>query len=535
MSVFNDILRLKVVGDRKLQRLIDSAVTERVQLLMERFPVFEETGDPASLGLRFSTGTSTAFKDKLKETEQLKSFLTEKRSPIRVKVAGLRTMKSPYKYKRIDDFFLKESYFSRSVIRQIETMLRNGHSFVSEDAAMASEVRKEINRIEKDSGVGLNQMLYRWVKDLQTYGIFVGEKVRQRKRDPNGEGDKRKTQIVRLRPILPHDMVVYVDEYSRIVSVVEAYHWGSSVRKLWATRGKLKTIPGIPAGDLIISPIYDAGDLVFPSPPCFQALDDILTLRSLEETVELLCFQFGSPLLHTQVGTKEEPAYDGEVTEVNNKLVAMAPNGMVATDHRVSIVPVNLQTGVANLMPYIEHFKVRVLVGSGSSPISVGEGDSSNRSTAESIDDALSDHCTYLADVICNIFNQNIIPDVLLSKGMNESELYDNNGELKVQLEFNETRLEKQISRENAIINKWNSSLITLPEARKMLKHPPLTADQEKDLHINKIQIPLKMAGGGIGDEGNGAANYTKTQLQPKNQHKVKAGPGSKLNQLGDQ
>ena len=529
MKLLDNIKSLRVIGDVKLQRMISEAVTERTEMILSTGDsIYKEGKDLDDMITRMASGSLK--NKKLKKTEKLKSYLKERRNVPRVNMAGISTVRTPFRYKRVDEFYLKESYFSRSIVRQIETMLRNGYGIVSEDAKLAQIVRRDISYMERESNIPLPQTMYRWVKDLQSYGIVVAEKVRKRKKNPDDPSDKRRSRIVRLRPILPHNMAVYVDEYSRVVSVVEAHQWPSAGFRRMRQTAQSK-IPGILAQDLAMAYMYDAGGDIFPEPPCFQMLDDILTLRSLEETVELLCFQFGSPLLHSKVGTKDEPSTRDEVDQVNATLIAMAPNGMLTTDHRVEINAVNLQRGIANLMPYIEHFKIRVLVGSGSSPISVGEANTANRNTAESIDDALADHCTYLSEIINNIFNNNLIPDILLTNGVDESEIYDSNGELTVKMEFSEMRLEKQIARENSIINKWNNSLITLAEARRALQELPLTKTQEKELHVNKVQIPLKKAGpAAIGQSSSGAANSTKAKTQPSNQYGVKAGPGSRKN-----
>jgi hypothetical protein len=529
MKVLDSIRSLRVIGDRKLQKMIGEAVKERTDMIMEQgSAVYSEGKELDDLVSRMASGSLK--NKKLRKTEALKTYLKERRNVPRVNMAGISTVRTPFRYKRVDEFYLKESYFSRSIVRQIETMLRNGYGIVSEDAKLAKIVRKDLSYMERESNIPLSQTMYRWVKDLQSYGVVVTEKVRKRKRNPEDPLDKRKSRIVRLRPILPHNMAVYVDEYSKVVSVVEAHQWTSSAFRRLKKASQSK-IPGIPAQDLAMAYMYDAGGDIFPEPPCFQMLDDILTLRSLEETVELLCFQFGSPLLHSKVGTEKEPSTREEVDQVNATLIAMAPNGMLTTDHRVEINAVNLQRGIANLMPYIEHFKIRVLVGSGSSPISVGEANTANRNTAESIDDALADHCTYLSEIINNMFNNNIIPDILLTNDVNESEIYDGNGDLTVKMEFSEMRLEKQIAKENSIINKWNNSLITLAEARRALQEIPLTKTQEKELHVNKVQIPLKKAGpAAVGQSSSGAANSTKAKTQPSNQYGVKAGPGSRKN-----
>ena len=331
----------------------------------------------------------------------------------------------------------------------------------------------------------------------------------------------------------PHTANLYINSQGKIVSVWDGNpNFVSQAIQMLKLNLGAQVNQGILAEDIMICYMSDPGDDIFPEPPCFQMLDDVLTLRSIEETIELLCFQYGSPLLHAQVGNDEYLPTPTEIADVNNQLVNVAPNGMITTDHRVKIDVVNIQSGIANIVPFLDHFKNRVLMGSGSSPISVGEGNTANRNTAESIDDALADHCTYLSNAICDPINHNLLPDLLVRSETEweDADLFDDNGELNVKLEFNETRLEKQITKSNNIINLWEGNLIKFSEARRMLKKGPLADGDKGELYVNMVQIPLKEAGPEPAIPGGSVSNKTTSQNQPTNQHGTKAGPGSKKN-----
>lgn len=511
--------------NRKVGNLLERAVEENVVNLLPA--VLEESGthieqvlmeEPA--GQIFS---KKLYANKRSAVSELKKSLTELRRFNRISSSNTTIMRSPYRYDRIDVFYAKEAYFARAVTRQIETLLRNGYRFVSDNKKYLEIVNRKMNLIQMQSGKNLDQILSRMLMDLLKYSMFILEKQRGREADIKGS-DNRKEKLKGLRLIRPHNLMFYLNKEGRIVSVKEM----GSYFPLANQDTEIKSI------DLAIGQMYDPGYDIFPIPNCYQMMDDILTLRSIEETIELMSFQFGSPLLHAKVGERDakEPGPQ-EIREVHNNLVDMAPNGMITTAYWVNIDVLNIQKGVANLVPYLEYFKNRVLIGSGTSSVSVGEGDTANRATSESIDDALADRCRYLAGVISGVFNNNIIPDILLEEGVPKEELFDKQGQLQVKLEFNETSLEKQIALINNVINLYQANLLTLPEARKRLKEVPLAENEEKLLYVYKIQIPLALAGKADpgGESGSSSAgSKAKAANQPQNQHGTKAGPGSRKN-----
>lgn len=530
MKVLDSLRRTFRSNKNEVEILYDDAISEGIRSMSPQ--IFEESFNIKSKPVIVR---NELFGKQRPKSRRFTNYLKERRKTTRKSYSNITMVTSPYMYDRIDAFYEKESYFSRSLIRQTETMMRNGYSFSSDDTELLKTVRTEIARIQMDSGMPLDQFIFSAAMSMLKYGILIVQKVRERVKDKMAIDDDRRQRITKLRIIKPHKVMMYINDRGRLIGLYDGTP-NIIAQMLQKARPNSK-FQGIPAEDLMIAYMSDPSDNIFPEPPCFQVLDDILTLRSIEETIELLVFQFGSPLLHTQVGTDDYPASPDEVRGVNAELVEMAPNGMVTTDHRTTIEVVNLQKGVTNLVPYLEHFKYRVLVGSGSSPVSVGEADTANRNTAESIDDALADHCTYLANAICAPINYNFIPDLLVraKTTWSEKDLFDDLGELKVRLDFNEARLEKQIALHNDVINLWQGNMITLPRARRLLKEPPLTAEEEKDLFVNKVQIPLKEAAigsmfGGNLDTGTSVSKKTRVQNQPVNQHGKKAGPGSKKN-----
>ena len=522
-----DIIRGKSKSSEdRLEELYTNAIVTRTR---ETVKVFEETG--GATGSPMILSSASFIEATRHSTAEFTNYLTEKRVVTSSSYKNMTLMKSPYFYDRIDNFYSKESYFSRSIVRQIETMMRNGYDFISDDNQLLLMAKQELARVHMDSGVSTNQLIFSMTMHLLKYGMFIVHKVRESVKDDVAQDEKRRKRITKFRLINPHGVLFYVSQKGKVMGLQELKQtpFSTIFQKQFGTGAY-----GIPIEDLAIGYLYDSGDTIFPEPPCKPILDDIITLRSFEETIELLGFQFGSPLVHAMVGTDESPASQAEIAAVNDALRNVASNGMVTTDHRVKIEIKNLQQGAIDLIPYVEYFKNRVLIGSGSSPVSVGEGDSANRNTAESLDNALADRCTYLAGVVSDTFNYNILPDMIVkSESPYEyKDLFNEDGDIKIYMEFNEPTLEKKISRENSVINLWEGNLITLPQARKILKFPPILDGERNDLFVNIVSIPVKEAGGSaLGDgESSSASGRTRSANQPQNQHGVKAGPGTRKN-----
>jgi len=421
--------------------------------------------------------------------------------------SNLTIVTTPYDYEKIDKFHRVESYFSRSIGRQVETLLRNGYYIVSEEQVYGKAVREVITLYQTKTKHSFTNSLSRIASDLLKYGFFV--LVKEWKSVGNVK------QLSFLRPISPRDMMFVVDSSTyRIQYVYEQNYTGLLTPQKKSTEGM------IPVENCIIGFFTDAGKDVYPEPPCLQIIDDILTLRSLEESVEILSFQYSSPLLHAKVGTPEEPCRRGETAAVANAIAAMAPNGVITTDHRVSITSVTLQSAVSNLMPYIEHFKDRIFIGSGTSGVIVGEGDTANRATSESHDNSLADRCAYIGSIIESALTYQLICDILTNIGVSP---VDPVGDPLVTFEFNEMTLGRMIEKANNTLNLYHGNIVSHAEARKMIKRPPMTEEDRLDTYLNRVQIPLAKAKGSPTDW-----EINPTLNQPQNQYGKKSAPGSR-------
>jgi len=522
-----------ILSPEKFDTKVEKMVNERVINVLN---TIEITKDENTDNFVIKTGGLNKMKGKKGFTKlSVKDFTINQTKKV-VGSTNSITINPPYDYDRIDKFFQKEAYFARAISRQYETMLRNGYGYISDNPDLISVVRKQIINIEKNNGGKTNQLVAKIHMDLSKYGISIIHK--EYLTIDAGTPDKTK-KLNTLKTLHPANLTYYfhsktseflgVDVKSAIADN-ESLGRGMSNRlqRLIAKSKSSNKRPDIPSSDLVVLKVYQDDTNFFPEPPSMQILDDILTLRSIEETIELLVFQYGSPILHGQVGTDDDGARTGEVDLVRNEVENMSSNGFIVTDHRVKFTPINLLNNVGDFTSLLSYFKTRILIGSGSSGVSVGEGDTSNRSTANSIDDGLADHCMFYSGIIAFMFNYHVIPEILFA----EKQLIDptdDDGDLLVELIFNEVKLDKQIAMENSIINLFNSNLLPHNRAIKKLKQIPLKPEEESELYVNKVQIPLAEAGKAL-TPGSSSSSNPGASSQPSNQHGKKAGPGSSEN-----
>ena len=424
------------------------------------------------------------------------------------KIKDLSRLRSPYNYTEIDNYKNKESYLGRSIERQIEAMFRNGFDFVSSDQRALRIIKTNIKKMEILSDSTFETTLSTAAKYLALYGIAFIEKVRTLTKVGKFKDLNDNLAIAALEAHKPHNKIVKINKYNKLVEL----NLEADTQLTYFRENRVKELP---AKDIIVLRTTDPGYMFFPRPQVLHSLDDILSLRSLEETVELLTTQFSSPLLHIKKGSNEFPANPNDVNTLTSEINNMATNGFIVTDHLVEIEAVNLQTSIADLMSYIEHFKNRVLGGTGSSPISVGETASSNRNTAESIDNSMGDHCMNTLRVIQDTINTDLIPDILLENGYTLDQLFDEGGELIVTIQFKEVQVEKQLQSDNHYLQLFQGNGITFDELRRALRKPSLKPADMKNLFY------YLFPNGKEDTEG-------KQKNTPTNQHGTKSGPGSR-------
>jgi hypothetical protein len=254
------------------------------------------------------------------------------------------------------------------------------------------------------------------------------------------------------------------------------------------------------------------------TPWIVPVLDDIRSWRRIEEISELVASRHGFPLYHYAVGTETNPAevYDDGTSEVDSikATIENTPlDGCVVTPERHTIVVVGGNDSIMDLSPYLEYWEQRVISGLGLSGIDLGRGEMANKATAAQLSKSLADFCRDMQNVIAEFFDFYIF-DVLLEEGG-----YDTSEFNRVHLSFPVIDSEEMLTNEKHQQHMFQNHMVTRGEARQNMGYSPITPEMEKDMYMERIDIPLALIK--AVDESSGLGK------KPDNQMKVRSAASS--------
>ena len=218
---------------------------------------------------------------------------------------------------------------------------------------------------------------------------------------------------------------------------------------------------------------------LFGVPSIVPVIDDIRALRQIEENIEMLLYQNLFPLFQYKVGTETRPAglaEDGqkEVDIVRDELRNMPLEGGIVTPERHDIKAVGSEGRALRAEGYLDHFKKRVIAGLGVSSIDLGDGNTVNRGTANSLSRALIDTVKDIQDTLEAQWDQKIFSELLLESTFPGDVLGEEN---MVHLSFEEIDIANRMELEKHYIELFEANGLTFDEFRS-------------ELHLEPIQVP---------------------------------------------
>jgi len=261
-------------------------------------------------------------------------------------------------------------------------------------------------------------------------------------------------------------------------------------------------------------------------PPFWATLNDIDSLRRIEENIELLVYQYGHPILHAKVGDDKKPGSDPEVEDIRLKIENIEGNGFIATDNRVMLDMIGAENSTLRLEAYLEYFYRRVLTGLWLSEVMVGVGDTSNRSTSNTLDKLSQEKVMELQNIFSAAI-QPILIELLAETGAKMGWILK--PENIPSFKFHPVDLEGLIKKQSHILSMWQANMITNDEMRRETGKEPFSKNDLNNTYTYLHAIPLKKAG--KGEMETPSSNKAKqNKLTPKNQHGKKNGPSESQN-----
>ena len=417
-----------------------------------------------------------------------------------------------------------EVFIKQAIGRRVSLAFRAGYEIIGERQEDIDYIHRRMQTMEFVMTHGnqlvtfngfLRSMYHNW---LLVHNVFL-QKIRDTKGSGGAKKDGGKIPVAGYVFIPAHTIVPYL-KHGKID------HW----RRYFDTGQPFEEIQ---PDDLIHLVKDRKPGHIFAAPSTVGLRDDVFALRRLEENIELLFINHLFPLFHVAIGSDDIPCgiKDGhsEIDIVKYQIENMPKEGVFVTDNRTEVDVVGAQGESLDPKYFLAHYKSRVFAGLGVSGVDMGEGDTSNRSTSDTVSQNLKDSVKSDLDEFCELLRLAFFKEWFAEAPYSTSL---QRATAETTLQFHEIDLDSRIKEETHVTNLYNSSLITETEGRKRLKYQPMTAEQRKDthywLHIRDLALvtaKAKAKESGVATKASPTKKGTATKSQPTNQHGTNPGP----------
>lgn len=439
-----------------------------------------------------------------------------------------------------------EAYVMQAHVKKLALMFKEGYEIYGEDQQSCEYIKKRLSQIERASSSSIWSLLVSIGHDLIRYSNSYVVKVRKEfdaKGRPVSGGMARTTpEGKKLDPIAAYFRLspeTVEIKRNKSTGKVERYRqiMPDGSRKEW------------PATDVIHFVFNRKGHFDVGTPTIVPVLDDIRALRRIEQNVEILVHQHLFPLYHYVVGTEDAPAQvftdgESEVNQTRKELELLPAEGMLVTAERHEIRAIGAESHALKVEGYLEHFKRRIIAGMSMSAVDYGEGDTSNRATADNMSRLLIDNVKFYQQVLSDQIKTFMLDELLLESTFEGDKL---SLDRAVFHRFNEIDIDRKIKIETHAALMYQSNMISQTEARSRMNLNPCKETDEQEFHIEKVEKNLMKEQARLtpkpaaistatGSQGKTqkAKKATATKTRPSNQHGTKQGPEKRRSHITD-
>ena len=407
-----------------------------------------------------------------------------------------------------------DSYLFRAIQKKKNRFLIAGWDIVGQDAEIVNYIKRRIKEIEYVSKKPFEILLSETFTDMSRYSNSMWVKVRNKY---SSSGKVRKGDSGQdIEPvagyfILPFETLLFKTKRNGDIKKIQQKTLSGDYREFFPN-------------DVIHFYDNKKPGFAMGTPELVPVLDDIALLRRLEENVESLIESNLYPLFHYKIGSDAYPerySPDGikESDIVRSTIEYMPAGGVYISDHRHKIDAIGSEGRALRIEGYLDYFKKRVFAGLGVSSVDMGEGDTANRSTANTLSkSAIQD--VEAVQRLLKIFIEFFVFDELLLEGGYDP-IADEN---RVEIKFGVVDKEERAKTENQTVQLWLNNLITEPEARKRLGMSP-EVDISKSYFETYDRIKIEMQKNGFSDTRPGPENLSNNISMPENQHGKRLAP----------
>jgi len=383
---------------------------------------------------------------------------------------------SPFDFKRISAAVDTDSYVKQAFAKYRDLFWKEGWTITGENPKAVDYVWARIDLMERLMGQSIESFLAEVVDELFRYSnVFIAKArldVSSEVKGKSSIADEMRAKMTAGLYIIPTETVVIKrDKFNRPVKYAQKI---DSDTKGKSDTNKSNLIQWAPE-DVIHLYLDKKPGRAFGTPSVEAVLDDVMSLRQLEQDILDLSHRELFPLYLYNVGNDANPAKEGDLELAVSAIEDLKSEGGLVAPGNHSVQVLGAEGNSLDVNEYLAHFKERVAIGLGVSPHHLGMmGTSSNRSVTERLDLALYDKIKHYQSYLENSLRLNLFDTLLKEGGFSpEGNLKSNEPSDACYLEFNEIDIDTQIKKENHYVDLFLKSALSWEESREKLKQKP--------------------------------------------------------------
>lgn len=359
-----------------------------------------------------------------------------------------------------------ESYFFKATQKKQEQLTKSGFSIHSDNDEIKEYLDARFSLMELQTDLSLKAI----INEISFYLIVCSNAFLIKTRDKDQQYARSYT--IDGKEIFPVSGLFLVHP----TSLKPRYKWvtfreGTSVRhKLeldaWVYVNKRGVLAEYDPEDVAHFTLFKEHGMTLGTPEVVSVIDDIRTLRKMEEDVQLLLYRDLFPILHYAV---EDPTMidhasgTTELDQAKRDLDRMMQDGGIATDARHKINYIGAQGKHIEVRPYLEYFQHRVFSGLGVSASDLGMSADVSGATATSMSKQLLDSARFIQQEVTRQFDELILREIVLASPFGINGLTREN---RPSLKFEEIDIEWKIRTENHAADQFTKGALTIDEVR---------------------------------------------------------------------
>lgn len=378
-----------------------------------------------------------------------------------------------------------DAFLYKAIQKKVQRFVLAGWEIVGNDKERVEYIKRRLKEIEYVSGQPFNLLMTDLAHDLIRYSNCAWVKVRNK---DASTGKVRRWMNKDIEPIAGYFILPFETLWFKVKK-------NGELKKVMQEQPNTGEWKEFSPQDVIHFYTNRKPGFTMGTPEILPVLEDLALLRRLEESVENMIDSNLNPLFHYRVGNDNMPerySPDGikESDLVRQTIEYMPSGGIFVSDHRHEISAIGSQGKALEIKDYLDYFKKRVYAGLGVSPMDMGEADSANRSTANTLSKIAIQDVEALQKHIKTFIETYIINELLLEGGYEDS-LFSS--DKAVSIKFGTVDKEEKSKEENQTIQLWLNNLISEQEARKRLGDQPVDEAYREQTHYKLYAEPLAL------------------------------------------